>query len=158
LAFLVDQAAMHASGLIPTAGDMPHTIGQVASSGIAPGGWLRTIIDAGTAPDMVARFVGLFGPHLDPTVAVRLGSWAATDMVSHVERVLERWQRRLQTMTNQRDRLREREKALNDLAAPSDEDLEALGRIDAELRYIASRITRARNQDTLGALEALGLL
>ena len=74
-----------------------------------------TIIDAGTAPDMVARFVGLFGPHLDPTVAVRLGSWAATDMVSHVERVLERWQRRLQTMTNQRDRLREREKALNEV-------------------------------------------
>jgi ATP-dependent helicase YprA (DUF1998 family) len=158
LAFLVDQAAMHANGLIPTAGDMPHTIGQVASSGMTTGGWLRTIIGAGTAPDMVARFVGLFRSHLDATVAVRLGSWAATDMVSHVERVLERWQRRLQTMTNQRDRLREREKALKDLAAPSDEDVEALGRIDAELRYIASRITRARNQDTLGALDALGLL
>ena len=48
--------------------------------------------------------------------------------------------------------------ALAALERPTQEDTETLGRIVAELRYVAGRITRARNQDTLGALEALGLL
>jgi ATP-dependent helicase YprA (DUF1998 family) len=158
LAFLVDQAAQGAGGLIPTAGDMPRTIGQVAAGGLQPGGWLTTIVDAGKAPDFVARFVSLFGQHLAASVAARLASWAATDMRPHVERVVDRWRAHIQTLTNQRDRLREREKPLADLEHPTSEDIETLGRIVSELRYVAGRITRARAQDTLGALEGLGLL
>lgn len=158
LAFLVDQAAQGPGGLIPTAGDMPRTIGQLAASSLQPGGWVSTILDAGKDPDLVARFVSLFGPHLDASVAARLASWAATDMRAHVERVTDRWRAHIHTLTNQRDRLREREKPLAELANPTSEDTENLGRVVAELRYVAGRITRAKSQDTLGALEALGLL
>jgi ATP-dependent helicase YprA (DUF1998 family) len=158
LAFLVDQAAQGPGGRIPTAGDMPRTIGQLASTGLQPGGWLTTILDAGKDPELVARFVGLFGQHLDTAVAVRLGSWAATDMRAHVDRVVDRWRTHIKTLTNQRDRLREREKPLAGLENPTAEDVETLGRVVAELRYVAGRITRAKSQDTLGALEALGLL
>lgn len=158
LAFLVDQAAMHAGGLIPDAGDMPNNIGQLVNSGMKPGGWLDRILEAGKDADLVTRFIGLFGSNLDAAVAARLASWTATDMRPHVERILERWQHRLQALTNQRDRLREREKPLAALQTPTQEDTETLGRIVAELRYVAGRITRIRSQDTLGALEALGLL
>jgi ATP-dependent helicase YprA (DUF1998 family) len=158
LAFLVDQAAQGAGGLVPAAGDMPRTIGQLAASGLQPGGWLTTILDVGKAPDLVARFITLFGQHLDPAVAARLASWAATDMRPHVERVVDRWRAHIQTLTNQRDRLREREKPFAELEHPTSEDVETLGRIVSELRYVAGRIIRAKSQDTLGALEALGLL
>jgi len=158
LAFLVDQAAQRAAGRIPAAGDMSRTIGQLASTGLQPAGWLSAILDAGKDPELVARFVGLFGQHLDAAVAVRLGSWAATDMRAHVERVIDRWRTHIKTLTNQRDRLREREKPLADLDNPTGEDVETLGRVVAELRYVAGRINRVKSQDTLGALEALGLL
>ena len=91
-------------------------------------------------------------------VAARLASWAVTDMRPHVERVLQRWRSHLKSLENQRERLREREKPLAALERPTDEDTETLGRIVAELRYVAGRIVRTRSQDTLGALEALGLL
>lgn len=157
-AFLVDQAALGAVGDIPQAGEMPRTIGQAATTGMHAGGWLSEILDAGRNPEMIARFVGLFGNHLAPSAAARLASWATTDMRSHVERVVQRWQSHVNALANQRDRLREREKPLAALEHPTPEDIESLGRIVAELRYVAGRITGARNQDTLGALEALGLL
>src|SRR5690606_34087640 len=94
----------------------------------------------------------------DASVAARLVSWAAADLRNHVERVIDRWRAHIQTLANQRDRLREREKPLADLERPTSEDTETRGRIVAELRYVAGRITRAKSQDTLGALEALGLL
>lgn len=158
LAFLVDQAAQGPEGRIPGAGDMPRTIGQLAASGLQVGGWLSTILDAGKEPELVAQFVSLFGQHLDATTAARLSSWAASDMRPHVERVVDRWRTHIQTLTNQRDRLREREKPLAELEHPTVEDVETLGRVVAELRYVAGRMNRARSQDTLGALEALGLL
>ena len=157
-AFLVDQAARGDDGRIPRAGEMPRTIGQVATTGMQAGGWLTEILDAGRDPEILARFVGLFGSHLAPSVAARLAAWAATDMRPQTEQVLQRWQSHLNNLMNQRDRLREREKPLAALERPTDEDTETLGRVVAELRYVAGRITRARNQDTLGALEALGLL
>ena len=157
-AFLVDQAARGDDGDIPQAGEMPRTIGQAATTGMQAGGWLSEILDAGRHPERLARFVGLFSSHLNPSVAARLTSWATADMRPHVERVLQRWQSHMNALTNQRDRLREREKPLAALERPTHEDTETLGRIVAELRYVAGRITRARNQDTLGALEALGLL
>lgn len=157
-AFLVDQAAQGDGGIIPEAGEMPRTIGQVATTGMKVGGWLSEILDAGQDPETLARFVGLFGSHLDASVAARLASWVATDMRPHVERVLQRWQAHLNTLTNQRDRLRERERPLAALEHPTDEDTETLGRIVAELRYVVGRIGRVRNEDALGALEALGLL
>lgn len=158
LAFLIDQAAQGDQGPIPKAGEMPWNIGQVASSGLQPGGWLSEILEAGRSPDMVSRFVGLFGTNLNPETTVRLGSWASSDMRSHVESVLERWHQHIKALTNQRDRLREREKPLKEKQSASPEDEETLGRVVAELRYVAGRISRARSQDTLGALEALGLL
>lgn len=158
LAFLLDRAAEGADGLIPSAGQMPRTIGQIASSGLQPGGWLAEILEAGRARDLVTRFVGLFGQHLDASVSTRLASWASVDMRPHVERVIDRWWVHIKTLTNQRDRLREREKPLVALENPTDEDKDTLGRVVAELRYTASRIIRAKSQDTLGALESLGLL
>ena len=137
---------------------MPQRIGRVATTGIQEGGWLLEILDAGEDPEMVARFVDLFGGHLEASVVARLGAWAASGMRSHVQRVLGRWQSQLDSLSNQRDRLREREKFLAALQNPTDEDTETLGRVAAELRYIAGRVVQARGQDTLGALEALGLL
>ena len=157
-AFLVDEAAREADGTIPNAGEMPRTIGQAATTGMQPGGWLSEILDAGEDPEMVARFVGLFGGHLEASVVARLASWAANGMRSHIQQVLSRWESQLASLNNQRDRLREREKAFTKLQNPTDEDTETLGRIVAELRYIVGRIGRARSQDTLGALEAVGLL
>ncbi|MGI8901901.1 MAG: DEAD/DEAH box helicase [Nocardioides sp.] len=158
LAFQVDQAAQGPDGHIPTAGDLPRTIGQLAATGLQPGGWMSVILEAGQDSELVSRFVRLFGSHLDAGVADRLASWAATDMRPHVERVIDRWRSHIQALANQRDRLREREKPLASLANPTAEDIETLGRIVAELRYVAGRINRAKGQDTLGALEALGLL
>ena len=158
LAFLLDQAAQGEEGPIPSVGQMPRIIGQTATTGLQAGGWLSEILEAGKPPDMVAAFVDLFGQHLDSAVAARLGSWAAVDMRSHAEQVIARWHQHIKTLTNQRDRLREREKPLKDKESPTPEEEETLGRVIAELRYVASRINRARNQDTLGALEALGLL
>lgn len=158
IAFLVDQAALGDDGNIPNAGEMPRNISQTATTGMKADGWLSQILDAGQNPDTVDRFVGLFGGNLDTSVIDRLSSWAATDMRPHVERVLQRWQSHLDILTNQRDRLREREKPLAALKHPTNEDIEALGRVVAELRHVTRRIGQARNQDTLGALEALGLL
>ena len=157
-AFLVDEAARGDDGNIPQAGEMPRTIGVVVTTGTNAGGWLSEILDAGRDAENLARFVGLFGVHLDAAVAARLASWAVTDMRPHVERVLQRWRSHLKSLENQRERLREREKPLAALERPTDEDTETLGRIVAELRYVAGRIVRTRSQDTLGALEALGLL
>ena len=158
LAFLLDQAALGDGGLIPGAGVMPKTIGQLSSVGLQSGGWLSVILDAGSDPGMVARFISLFGRYLDGQVAARLGAWAATDMRSHVDRVVDRWRANVQMLTNQRDRLKERDKDLDGVANPSAEDDETHGRLIAELRYVASRLTEVKKQDTLGALEALGLL
>ena len=157
-AFLVDEAARRDDGNIPQAGEMPRTIGVAVTTGTNAAGWLSEILDAGRDAENLARFVGLFGVHLDPAVAARLASWAVTDMRPHVERVLQRWRSHLKSLENQRERLREREKPLAALERPTDEDTETLGRIVAELRYVAGRIIRTRSQDTLGALESLGLL
>ena len=158
LAFLLDKAAQGPDGLIPNAGLMPRTIGQVAATALQVGGWLSVILDAGKNAEMVARFVALFGQHLDDKVAVRLVSWAAADMRPHVEQVMDRWRSHVQTLTNQRDRLRERERPLASLENPTADDLATQGRVVAELRYVAGRINRVKTKDTLGALEALGLL
>ncbi|MEW6474309.1 MAG: DEAD/DEAH box helicase [Actinomycetota bacterium] len=158
LAFLIDRAAEGTAGLIPTAPTMPNTIGQAAApAGLQPGGWLHEILEAGRQPEMVSRFVRLFGAHLDPAVAARLAMWAATDMRTHVERILERWLAQIKLLTNQRSRLREREQPLAAIANPTSEDEEALGRVLAELRYVAWKINEARREPTLNALEALGL-
>ena len=157
LAFLIDRAAEGSAGSLPEAGEMPRTIGEVASKGLQPGGWLRGILDAGASPDRVAQFVRLFGSHLDPAVASRLAQYAGADMAAHVERVIDRWHAQLATVTNQRDRLRERESSLKETGPLSSEDEEILGRVVSELRYIARRITGARTQNTLTELEALGL-
>ena len=42
LAFLIDRAAEGPGGSLPAAGEMPRTIGELASKGLQPGGWLRT--------------------------------------------------------------------------------------------------------------------
>lgn len=157
LAFLIDRAAEGPDGSLPEAGEMPRTIGEMASKGLQAGGWLRAILDAGASPEMVASFVRLFGPHLDPAVAARLAQWAGSDMAAHVERVIDRWRAQITNLTNQRDRLREREAALKGSGPLNIEDEETLGRIVAELRYIARRLTNARGQNTLNELEALGL-
>ncbi len=158
LAFLIDRAAEGPDGSLPEAGDMPRTIGEVASRGLQPGGWLRVIIEAGASPERVRSFVRLFGPHLAPAVADRLANWAADDMAPHVERVIDRWREQLRTLTNQRDRLREREVALKDSGTLTAEDEETLGRVVAELRYIGGRVKGARRENALNQLEALGLM
>ena len=158
LAFLIDRAAEGPDGSLPEAGEMPRTIGEVAAKGLQAGGWLRVILDAGASPERVAAFVQLFGTHLDPAVAVRLAQWAGNDMAAHVERVIDRWRAQITNLTNQRDRLREREATLKSGGLLSTEDEETLGRIIAELRYIARRLTDARGQNTLNELEALGLM
>ena len=71
---------------------------------------------------------------------------------------MDRWRSHVQTLTNQRDRLRERERPLASLENPTADDLATQGRVVAELRYVAGRINRVKTKDTLGALEALGLL
>lgn len=157
LAFLIDRAAEGPDGSLPDAGEIPRTIGELAAKGLDAGGWLRVILDAGAKPEMVAAFIRLFGTNLDTTVAARLAQWADTDMAAHVERVIERWREQLKTLTNQRDRLREREAELKVRSPLSTEDEESLGRIVAELRYLARRLTNAREQNTLNELERLGL-
>ena len=152
LAFLIDRAAEGA-----TAGEMPRTIGQLASHAMQPGGWLRTILDAGRSAETVESFVRLFGTHLDRRVGARLVEWASFDMSAHVDRVIDRWRDHLKTLTNQRDRLRDREATLKDGSAATAEEEEALGRVVAELRYLARRLKGAREEPTLNALEALGL-
>jgi hypothetical protein len=153
LAFLIDRAAEGSDGLIPTAPAMPNTIGQAAPvAGLQPGGWLHELLEAGRQPDMVGRFVRLFGPHLEPAVAARHAVWAATEMRNHAERVLERWHAQLKLLTNQRTRLREREQE-----AKATDDDETVGRVTAELRYVAWKINEARREPTLNALEGLGL-
>lgn len=157
LAFLIDRAAEGAAGSLSAAGEMPRTIGEVVSKGLQPGGWLREILDAGASPSWMSEFLRLFGTHLADEVALRLAQWAEHDMSSHVEFVIERWRAQLATLTNQRDRLREREAEIKDGGPLSNEDEEALGRIVSELRYIARRLTTARKQNPLNELEALGL-
>ncbi|MEV4419507.1 DEAD/DEAH box helicase [Patulibacter sp. NPDC049589] len=158
LAFLVDRAAEGPSGPLPAAGEMPRTIGQTATSGMQPGGWMRVILEAGTGEGMVTAFVRLFGVHLDPAVARRLKDWAATDMTPHVERVIDRWHAQLKTLTNQRERLRDREKALKEKPSQTPDDQAALGRVVFELRYLSRRLKQAREAVTLNELEALGLM
>ena len=158
LAFLVDRAAEGPDGSLPSAGEMPRTIGEVASKGLQPGGWLRAILDAGASKEWVNRFVDLFGSNLHADVISRLQAWAKNDMAQHVERTIERWRAQLQALTNQRDRLRDREKKLKSADPLTTEDEEALGRIVSELRYIARRLSGARLEPTLGELEALGLM
>jgi ATP-dependent helicase YprA (DUF1998 family) len=158
LAFLIDQTTQATDGLIPNAGQMPKTIGQVSSSGLNENGWLTVLLETGKSPAMVGRFISLFGQQLDSDVAGRLTTWAALEMSTHVERVIDRWRAGIDALNLQRNRLREREKPLKELANPSVDDEEQLGRVTAELRYVAGRIGRAKGEDTLGGLEALGLL
>jgi ATP-dependent helicase YprA (DUF1998 family) len=158
LAFLVDRAAEGPEGSMPAAGEMPLRIGQLVNNGMQAGGWLRVILDEGARPEWVARFTSLFGMHLSEETKLRLAQWAGSELAANVATVLGRWEARHKAMTNQRDRLREREKELKDQATLTADAEEMLGRVVSELRYIAGRINSARDEHTLNALEALGLL
>lgn len=158
LAFLVDQAARRGEGLLGDLGEMPRTIGHLTTHGLNDDGWMRKLLAAGRSADVALAFTDLFGHHLDRKVAYRLTRWVEDDMTRHVETFLGRWRARLEEHLRQRDRLRERLKELEALKNPSDEDQEALARVSAELRYVAGRLHRMQRQDTLGALEAIGLM
>lgn len=158
LAFLVDQAARRGAGLLPDVGEMPRTISKLVTSAAEADGWMRRIVELGGGVEVVAEFIKLFGAHLDTTVALQLAEWARDDLEAHVLSRLHRWSERVGDLERQRDRLRDREKDLKGLANPSDEDTETLGRVVSELRYVARRITKMRAEDSLGALEALGLM
>ena len=157
-AFLVDQAARRGAGLLPDIGEMPFKIGKLATTGIEPDGWLTRLIELGGDSDVVAEFISLFGPHLDTKVALRLARWAEHDLNTHVLARIARWNEQIADLKRQRNRLKERENELKALANPSEEDRASLGRVVAELRYVAGRITGAQGHDTLGAMEALGLM
>ena len=151
LAFLLDQAAQVPRWPHPGAGQMPRTIGQLASTGLQAGGWMSVILDAGKSPEMVARFVSLFGRHLDTQVAVRLGSWAASDMRPFVDQVIGPVARPCPDPHQPtRSASKERGKDFDGVENPSPDEVETHGRLVAELRYVAGRITGVKRQDTLG--------
>ena len=158
VAFLVDQAARRGQGVLPDIGEMPFRIGKLASMGLEPDGWMTQLIAAGSDTEVVGEFVSLFGNHLDKKVILRLGKWAENDLEAHIHSRLNRWIEQLNDLKRQRDRLRDREKELKALANPSEEEKASLGRVTSELRYVAGRITGAQARDTLGALEALGIM
>ena len=158
VAFLVDQAARRGNGVLPDIGEMPFRIGKLATNGLEPDGWMTQLIAAGRDTEIVGEFVSLFGNHLDKKVILRLGKWAENDLEAHIHSRLNRWMEQLNELKKQRDRLRDREKELKALANPSEEDKASLGRVVSELRYVAGRITGAQARDTLGALEALGIM
>jgi len=158
LAFLIDQAARRGAGLLPGIGEMPFKIGKLATTGVEPDGWMTKLIELGGNTDVIAEFVALFGTHLDTKVALRLARWAENDLGAHVLSRLNRWGEQITDLKRQRDRLRDREKELKELVNPSEENKANLGRVVAELRYVAGRITSAQGRDTLGALEAIGLM
>lgn len=158
LAFLIDQAARRGDGLLDDVGEMPRTIDKTATAGMAPNGWLRGILTAGSQPGPLDAFLTLFGGHLDAEVTESLRTWTTSDFVTQVERVLTRWTDRLKALQSQIGRLRTRDRELSALVHPSTDDLEDHARIKSELRHIARRVSTLRKQDTLGALEGLGLL
>ena len=158
VAFLVDQAARRGNGVLPDIGEMPFKIGRLATIGLEPDGWMTRLIAEGSDSEIVGEFVSLFGNHLDKKVILRLGKWAENDLESHIHSRLNRWTEQLNDLKKQRDRLRDREKELKALVNPSEEDKASLGRVTSELRYVAGRITGAQARDTLGALEALGIM
>jgi ATP-dependent helicase YprA (DUF1998 family) len=158
LAFLVDQAARGPDGLLGAVGEMPRSIGQLTGPAATGPTWLERLLAAGRHPYVAVSFTGLFGAHLDPKVARRLEEWITDHMTAHVHRVLARWRAGYDDARKQRDRLREREAELRALRHPSEDDLQALARVAAELRYVAKRLTRAAQEPTLNALEAIGLM
>ena len=158
VAFLVDQAARRGTSILPDIGEMPFRIGKLAASAAEPDGWLTQLIEQGNSTETVGEFVALFGKHLDTKVILKLGNWAEHELGAFIRSRIERWNNQLNDLKKQRDRLREREKELRELANPSEDDKANLGRLTAELRYVASRITSTQNQDSLGALEALGIM
>ena len=158
VAFLLDQAAQGDDGPIPNAGQMPEKIGKLAKNGMNDKGWFSAILDVGKNKEMVRQFIGLFGDHLQEKVIDRLETWAETEMRTFVEHELARWQRQIASLHSQRDRLNERLKPLNEKKNPSNDDEETIRRLVVELQHIAYRINKMRDQDTLGALESLGIL
>ena len=158
LAFLIDQAARRDRGLLGDVGEMPRTIGQLSTLGMEPNGWFALLLARGRNVDVVAQFIRLFGTNLDTSVGLRLAEWVDKELSSHVEVSIARWGIRLKEMKNQRTRLRKKEQDLLALANPSPDERALLARLVSELRYVASRIKKMQDQDTLGALEALGLM
>lgn len=158
LAFLVDQAARRGEGLLGDVGEMPRTIGHLVQHAGSEDGWLHKLLTAGANVDLAIAFTDLFGTHLERRVAYDLTKWIEADMRDHVHGVLDRWQARQNELLRQRDRLRERRKELEARTNPSDEDVETLARLNAELRYVVRRVSTAQRKDVLGALEELGLL
>lgn len=158
LAFLVDQAARRADGMLGDLGEIPRTIGQLNPVRMNEDAWISKLLAAGRSLEVAIAFSDLFGAHLDKRVEERFHRWIQDDMRGHVERALGRWRANLDEHMRQRNRLRERAGELEALKNPSDEDKEGLARVTAELRYVGGRIGPMRRQDTFGALEAIGLM
>ena len=158
LAFLVGEAARGEDGRLGDVGTMPRTIHLLVKTFDDADGWMRRIVETGADPNLAATFLRLFGHHLAPDVREQFVAWVVHDMGDHVARTLARWNARRDELRRQRDRLKGREKELQELTNRSEEDEEALGRLTTELRYVGGRMQRLQQQDALGALEALGLL
>ncbi len=155
-AYLVDRAA---DGTID-APVMPREIGVVVTSGLAPDGWLRAILDAGHDPDTdhVGDFLALFGEHLTDETADDLRDFAVVGLDKSVEIALNDREGRLNELKRRRDRLRDAIKRLDDQPHRSEDEERELKRLGGERRAVLNMLRTHRSEYTINALERLGLL
>lgn len=155
LAYLVDRAA---AGVFDPGGKMPFWISGIAQAGRGPGGWLTAVLAHGGDVAVMDRFISLFGSELSPQIAADLRDWAVNGMAGQVNKVLDRWADETRDLRNRRKRLGDRERELESNTHRTPEEDEDLGRIISEGKSLGRTVASRTQQDSLGALEGLGLL
>ncbi len=156
LAFLVDRAA---AGVFDPGSKMPHWIsGMVGPPGRGPGGWLTAVLAHGSDVTVVDRFISLFGSELSAQITAAMQDWVINGLASNVNMVLDRWAEETRDLRNRRKRLGERERELENNPHRTAEEDEDLGRIISEGKSLGRNLASRAQHDSLGALEALGLL
>jgi replicative superfamily II helicase len=155
-AYLVDLAA---EGTLP-APQMPPKIGAVTAAGRKPGSWLGALVDPGAVADgaRVDEFLALFAGQLREETTAGLRAYAVEGLPAAVDRMLDRWQERYDDLVRRRDRLRTSIERLEQRPDPDDPDRRELRRLRGERHAVIVLLRELREEPTLQALEALGLL
>lgn len=156
LAYLVDLAA---DGTIP-APPMPPKIGSVSVAGRGPSSWLGAVVDASAADggSRAGEFLALFGRQLREETAAALRGFAVDGLAEAVEGTLDRWKERFDDLVRRRDRLKASIERLEQRPDPDDPEQRELRRLRGERYAVVVLLRELREEPTLQALEALGLL
>ena len=155
VAYLMDRVADNTIDAPP----LPRQIGALMRTGLDEGGFLEALLQASTLDtNHVARFVALFGQHLNSTSVQRLTEFAASGIGPFIKGAAATWDETTEDLGRRRRRLADAIERLDEQGAGSEREEIELSGLRGQRAAIIGLLRRHRNEYTLSALERLGVL